>query len=163
MSPSRRQVLGGGFALASGYVLGGCGGKTGSSKPKPTPTPPPTLSPAGIASVGNEHDLLAAYDAVVLRFPALAGVLAVPRAHHRDHLAALGAPATPSATPYTVPATQRAAVQALLVLEQAAAAQRQGAAIGDLAFGSVLASIAASEAVHVDLLTLAVPTVPATA
>jgi hypothetical protein len=164
VSPSRRHVLRGGVGLAVGYLLAGCGRHGSSGLPSPLPSsssPAPPLSGAGRDAIGSERALLGAYEAVLARFPNLAASLALPQAHHRAHLLALGDQPTSTTSPIVVPVDARAAVEALIGLELAAAAQRQGAAVGDPNYGSLLASIAGAEAVHVDLLTYALPAIKA--
>lgn len=164
MSPSRRQVLGGGLGLAAGYLLVGCGGGTTGKPPvssaEALPTSRTALTPTVQLAITNEQGLLRAYDAVLAAYPSLAAVCAVPRDHHRAHLTALGGQPAPGAgDAIVVPPDPRAAAQLLLGLEQAAAGQRQTGAVTDLANGSLLAAIAAAEAVHADLLTTALPSV----
>ncbi|HVV30905.1 MAG TPA: hypothetical protein VHC41_08485 [Mycobacteriales bacterium] len=158
MCPTRRAVLGGGLALGGTLLLGGCGGHDHKqARPSPTPT---RRSAALATAVMAERELLAAYAATLRRHPDLSAALAVPLDHHRAHLRALGAaPAATTGPTTAVPADARTAVQSLIALEQKVSAARVGQAIAAVADGSLLAALAAAEAVHADLLTAALVSV----
>lgn len=155
----RRAVL----RLGTGALLTAClPGKRRARQPVPAS---PDIGVA--ASVrADEESLIAAYDATLLRFPALASRLQTLREQHTEHLTALrggfgrsagpsvgGSPSVgPTATADlgpAVPADASSAVRALLAAERAAAAARVAdclAASPQLA--PLLASIGASEAAH---------------
>ena len=122
-----------------------------------------------------EQAMLAAYDAVALAHPELAGRLAAFRADHLAHLQGLVPAATPSTTPSTTPAvsppassaasagpplssapTSAEIFQSLANLERTAAAARLGdvaTTTGSLA--RLIASIGGCEAAHAALLSVA--------
>jgi hypothetical protein len=123
----------------------------------------------------DEQALLAAYDAVALAHPELAGRLAPFRADHAAHLQGLVPGATPSTTPSTTapasnpasgtasalpplssPPSSTAILHNLADLERDAAAARLGdvgATSGSLA--RLIASIGGCEAAHAALLSVA--------
>lgn len=146
---SRRGVLG----LSAGALLSGClPGKHRADRPLP---PDPDL--VVTASVRtDELALVAAYDAAIDTFPALAPTLAPMRQHHQDHLAALPPDArsgSPRAVQRATTSDQAAVLRSLVAGERAAAATR----IADCLSASVrlaplLASIGASEAAHASVL-----------
>jgi hypothetical protein len=159
--PTRRAVLATGGAL----VLAAC---LPAENPHP-PRPDPDLRLRRAVAL-EVRVLVAAYAAVAAAFPD-AGSARLARlrslaAEHEAHIVALeGPPPTASPSPSTrtgspnpsappqVPSTPAAAVTWLAGLERAAAARRTGqvlAAGADL--GRLLASIAACEATHADLL-----------
>jgi hypothetical protein len=125
---------------------------TGRPGRPPRPTDAPTLE---AESADTERRLLAAYDAVLARHPELAARLATPRAHHEEHLDALGAATTEAAT--TTPEVPRRPAAALALLEQlearaGRAAQRAAVAAEDATLAGLLASIGAAEAGHAEAL-----------
>ena len=147
---SRRGLLG----LSAGALLSGClPGKHRADRPLP---PDPDL--VATASVRtDELALVAAYDAAIDTFPALAPTLAPMRQHHQEHLAALPRDArsgSPRAVQQATTTSEQAAVlRSLVAGERAAAATR----IADCLSASVrlaplLASIGASEAAHASVL-----------
>jgi hypothetical protein len=179
---TRRRVLASGLAGGLGLLglLGPVGctpsapGTGGTPCPCPPPAGQPTVPPAPdplLAELADEERLLALYDAVVARHPALRPRLAAPRADHAQHVDALrrlldasGTAAPPSsaaqssgpagtAGPPRVAATPPAALAALRAAERAAAGSRGAAALAapsDRA--GTLASISAAEATHVVVL-----------
>ncbi|OHV38146.1 MULTISPECIES: hypothetical protein [Pseudofrankia] len=99
-APSRRAALAlpaTGLAVTGLATIAGCT----ESRPAGAPAPPPVDLAAARAAARTEHDLLADYDAVIARHPALAALLGGLRAHHTQHLAALAAqvPALATASP----------------------------------------------------------------
>lgn len=155
---TRRWFLVGGAAA----LLGGAGGvaaQLAHRTARATPAPPPELLVAALAA---ERSLIADLDATTGGSAAVRRVVAQVRADHVAHAAALrgllatfppsasssaSAPASP-----IPPATPRTRAQ-LRVTEQGAA-ERAGAA-ASIAHGhlaALLASIAACEATHVELL-----------
>lgn len=176
MSVTRRRLLGGAALTALGAAAAGC---TGS------PARRPASAPAGpaealLAAAREEAQLIATYELALTRYPAQAAVLGAVLAEHRAHAAALprlsasgptpltsttaaaspAAPApstTPStASPAALPTGPTAGLAALVALEQAASARRQAGSLtvrGRSA--SLLAALAASEAVHAVALTSA--------
>ncbi len=100
----------------------------------------------------QEARLIAAYDATILKFPALTAQLTPFRDQHAEHKQALvpGESATPTVTAPDVPGTATAAVRALRRLEKSAAGDRiescGKANAPELARS--LSLIAASEAQH---------------
>ncbi len=189
----RRTVLLGAAAITAALALD-LTHDDHRSTPPATPTPP-APDPLLAAATADEQALIEAYEGALRAHPALSAALALPLAHHRVHLAALGSAAEaaaghgsagrgpavgraaspPLSVPSTVPATapvptadaaeaaaQRATLAALRSRELAAAGARSAAAVADLPHGGLLASVAAAEAVHADLLApLRVPTPPA--
>jgi hypothetical protein len=160
--PTRRAVLATGGALALAACLP-------AENPQP-PRPDPDLR-LRRAVAGEVRVLVAAYAAVAAAVPD-AGSARLARlrslaAEHEAHVVALEGPQptaspspststgspSPSAAPPQVPSTPAAAVTWLAGLERAAADRRTGqvlAARADL--GRLLASIAACESTHADLL-----------
>ena len=161
--PTRRAVLATGGALALAACL-----PADDSRP-PRPDPDLRLRRVVAAEV---RVLVAAYAAVAAAVPD-AGSARLARlrslaAEHEAHVVALEGPPTaspspspstsngtptPSAAPPQVPSTRAAAVSWLAGLERAAADRRTGQVLragADL--GRLLASIAACEATHADLL-----------
>jgi hypothetical protein len=188
----RRAVLVGAAAVSTAVAadLVFTHNSSGHARLTPAPHATPSSDPTMRAAAQTEQRLIAAYTASIRAHPGLAGVLAVPLAHHRAHLAAFGQ--TPSAAPTTngllagpltaaaagapragphppvcpgcaaPPAAQRAALQTLVGQESAASRSYAAAAVSDLAHGGLLASVSAAEAVHADLLTTAIASVHAT-
>jgi hypothetical protein len=173
VNPTRRQLLGGGIGALASYALVACdGGNTarhpsgsaGTTAPgttAPGQTGPVTRTAQITAAITNEQQLLGTYEAALARHPGLASALALPRAHHRAHLLALGAQPDPGPAVASIPADPAAAIRVLVGLEGAAAGQRQAGAVADVRNGSLLASIAGAESVHTDLLTTALASVSA--
>jgi hypothetical protein len=157
---SRRWFLAGGGAV----VLGAGGGVaadllgTGSTR-KPPPRPPAALAAAAEA----ERALIADLDATTGGSAEVRAVIVQARADHADHLAAVTAllapfrrPAgTPSPGPSAAAGTPRTLAQ-LRAAEQSASASaaRRAAGLGAKAAtaATLLASIAACEATHAELL-----------
>jgi len=135
-------------------VLAGCKGIGALGSP---PQPRPDVAVARRA-IESEWQLVAHYEAVIARMPALAGSLGLLLNQHRDHLARLRGrlfeprPPTPQASPSVppVPGTPAAAINLLRAAEQSAAGSLLGtlAAVSSPSFAQLLASIAASEATH---------------
>jgi len=150
---SRRQVLVGAVvALTSACDLRD---ERGGPTAEPTPTPTDRLLAAAAA---RERALLAAYDDVLARHPDLAARLSPYREDHAAHLQAVEPGAVVSATvapsaARTPRPTQVALRRRLRVLEQEAADTYARAAVGAPAeHAALLASLAACEASHADLL-----------
>lgn len=159
VSPSRRAlltgVLGGGAA-----ILSGCGGRSAGHPAAASSTGTARSTQGALPQArAAERALLRAYAATVRRHPALQPLLAVPIAHHRVHAAALDISAPTTGPESNVPADPRAALRALIDLESSTSRQRADEAVTDRDHGSLLAALAAAEAVHVDLLAAALPTV----
>ncbi len=178
--PSRRVVLIGGAGIAAAVgadLLFGPGHTRHDAAAQRTtdPTRPGTpRDPRWVAAAVDERSVIAAYVAAAAAHPELAATLAVPLAHHRAHLAALTGAPTPAAAPTTpaaalptptaaVAAARRSTLLTLRAREAALSAARSGEVPGDLSGGRVLASIAACDAVHVDLLDAALAALPAPA
>lgn len=158
MCPSRRIVLGG--ALAGGAaLLTGCGGGTSKRSAPTTARSTSTATDQGSLPAARiaEQNLLRAYAATLRVHPSLAPTLSVPYAHHRAHAGALAIPALTTGGDPAVPSDPRGAVHALIALEQRTSDARIAQSVTDLEHGSLLAALAAAEAVHVDLLTSALP------
>jgi len=162
----RAALAAGGVGLAA-PLLAACS----SARPRPPGALPaqtqaaPVASPRPNAAVAGERHLLAAYTAVLAHHPGLSDVLALPLAHHRVHAKALGpdAPPPPATPVFPVSPDPREALGTLLALEQQAADSRGAEAVSDPRDGGLLAAIGACEAVHVDLLMAALPSVNAPA
>lgn len=162
----RAALAAGGVGLAA-PLLAACS----SARPRPPGALPaqtqaaPVASPRPNAAVAGERHLLAAYTAVLAHHPGLSDVLALPLAHHRVHAKALGpdAPPPPATPVFPVSPDPREALGTLLALEQQAADSRDAEAVSDPRDGGLLAAIGACEAVHVDLLMAALPSVNAPA
>lgn len=146
---SRRAVLG----LAAGALLSGC--LPGKHRADPPAAPDPDLGVA--ASIrADELGLIAAYDAAIATFPALAATLAPVREQHEEHLAALPGDrrsGSPMALQQAMTPDPAAALRSLVAAERAAAAAR----IADCLAASprlapLLASLGASEAAHASAL-----------
>ena len=160
--PSRRWFLAFGGAL----VVGG-GAGTGIaflrpvSKPKPTPPPRPPahLGAALDAAIAAEQDLLADLTATTGGAKDVRLVIAQARADHTAHLRALrGVLASlpePAHHRRLVPPPGRPRTQAQLRTAEARAAHVAAARAGRLdgSLAALLASIAACEATHAELLT----------
>lgn len=135
-------------------LLAGCKGVGALGSP---PRPGPDVGVARQA-IASESLLVAHYEAVIARIPALADSLAPLLGQHREHLARLRGrlfeprPATPQPSPSVtpVPGTSAAAVSLLRTAEQSAAARLFGTLtdVSSPSFAQLLASIAASEATH---------------
>lgn len=173
---TRRHVLrAGSVGLALG-VLGCTADDAPTDQRSPAPPPPPTADDlVRAAAVAAETSLLEAYAATSLAHPDLAGRLQTYADHHRAHLEALtptGAPsgdptasgiagpgatgptATGTSPPVSVPADPSAALASIGQAEAAAAAARTAdcLAADDGELARLLASVAASEALHRDAL-----------
>jgi hypothetical protein len=151
--------------VASGVLaLAGCGGK-GGRRAIPTPTTARPAGPPGALPAARtaEQGLLRAYAATLRRHPQLQPLLAVPLDHHRAHAAALRSSVNTTGGDDAVPADARSAMNSLIAMEQATSDQRVTQAVVDAGHGSLLAALAAAEAVHADLLTSALPQVAAPA
>ena len=116
----------------------------------------PTDQLTALASVADELDLIAQYDATIAQFPQLATTLSPLRDQHRAHLSALGTPeVTGSSSPLgNRPASPQAALAQLAGAEKQAAMQRLSDCLvtTDEAVARTLALISASEASHVAVL-----------
>jgi hypothetical protein len=154
--PSRRAfVLGGGLALVLGAGAGGLAEVLRRAAPV---AGTPEAQPALVAAVTAEQDLVAALDAAMTAQPSLRPVLTPIRANHMAHEQALRSvlPQQASPSPRTSPPVSpspQTSRQALRAIESAAsrtaaarALQLRGAP------AALLASIAACEATHAELL-----------
>jgi hypothetical protein len=160
--PTRRAVLATGGALA----LAACLPADDQRPPRPDPDLRLRRTVAGEVRV-----LVAAYAAVAAGVPdagsALLARLRSLAAEHQAHVAALEGPRptaspspststgspSPSTAPPRAPSTPAAAVTWLAGLERAAADRRTGQVLGAGAdLGRLLASIAACDSAHADLL-----------
>jgi hypothetical protein len=154
-STSRRWFLAGGVLVVLGAGAGvGAEFVHDDHAAKPLPVPPAAL----VAAAAAERTLLADLDATTGGAPEVRRVISQVRADHAAHLAALTdllaryRKLGPSQTPSAVPGTARTLKQ-LNAAEQAAstaAAERAAGLDGGLA--ALLASIAACEATHAELL-----------
>jgi hypothetical protein len=162
---SRRSLLRAGATLA---VAGGIGVAAGCTSGPSTPAPPDPVTVALTALLKSEQALVAGYDAAISAHSQLGGRISGVRADHAAHVKALTAllarrepDASPSPSTAPAPAdnslssgSSSSARQQLATLErQQATAAITGclAASGDEA--ALLASLAASEMTHVEVLT----------
>jgi hypothetical protein len=149
---SRRWFLAGGVALIAGAGAGVGAEFLRHRAPAPPPQPPAALLGAAEA----ERRLIADLGATTGGTPEVQIVIAQARANHRAHLAALEALLThyraPSASASPRPGTPRtrAQLRAAETAAAAAAAARAQALTGPQA--ALLASIAACESTHAELL-----------
>lgn len=168
------------WAAAALPGLTGC--TAGSTPTQASPGGPATADPVAllrVESAAAEQRLVTLYDDVLAAHPSLGPRLLPLRAHHVAHGQALrasttsapsaaatptptaprrtapttGAPAT-AAPPATVPADPQAALELVAAGERGAAAAAATAAgrAGDPELARLLASVAAAEAVHADVL-----------
>lgn len=147
---SRRTVLG----LAAGALVSGC--LPGGHRADPPVRPDPDVGLAASIRT-DELGLIAAYDAAILTFPALAPMLAPVRKQHQEHLAALRPPGPQSNSPMAVQqattSNPAAALRSLVAAERAAAAARVADCLAaSPRLAPLLASIGASEAAHASAL-----------
>ena len=157
-APTRRTVL---FATAAVVVAAAGGAGYAALRPEPArgrAAAPPEL----VAAVAAERDLIALIDAELAAHTSLGQLLTQVRSDHNAHLAALQAavaayPGTPPTAPTpTRPqpsgsaSAARANVRAAEQRAWTAAASRARVLTGPAA--TVLASIAACEATHAELL-----------
>jgi hypothetical protein len=151
---SRRWFLAGGGAVLIGGSAGVLAGLR-PDRPAPQRTPPPATL---LAALEAERDLIANLDATTGGTPAVRRVIVAARRDHAAHLAALQAlvppsPAAPASATSSAPTgTARTAAQ-LRDAERAASsrAARRAATLHG-AEAVLLASIAACEATHAELL-----------
>ena len=149
---SRRWFVAGGAAV----LLGGGAGVgvefLRERPPKPLPPPPAPL----LAAIDAERRLIADLDATTGGAPAVRAVIAAARADHAAHLAALTRLLTPyriqHPSPSPVPGTARTLAQLRAAEQQAAAGAARYARTLRGAQAAMLASIAACEATHAELL-----------
>lgn len=112
--PTRRQALA--LAPAALLAVGTLGGCTSDPAPAPTAVPSPSPTPVDpdealrASAAAREQVLLREYDAVLAALPSLSPRLAPLRAHHVQHLVAVGAeepaapaPAAPQGSPSGAP------------------------------------------------------------
>jgi hypothetical protein len=166
---TRRAMLAATAASLPLLAVSGCKG-VGALATPPRPAPDVAVLRAAIAA---EEIMIARYDAVIARSAGLAASLRPLRAEHRAHLAQLrsrlivppGSAAAaarspspspsgqPPQSPSGVPAGHAAAISFLQAAERAAAADllRRLAAVPP-SLAQLMASVAASEATHVDAL-----------
>jgi hypothetical protein len=153
---SRRWFLAGGLTLAA--LVAGAGGGVGIEFLRHrSPEPPPAAPAALVAAAAAERALVADLSATTGGAPDVRLVIEQAQVNHRAHLAAiedlLTAYGTPSPTPSPPRGIPRTKVQ-LRAAEMAAATaatQRAEALRGRQA--TLLASIAACESTHAELLT----------
>jgi hypothetical protein len=149
--PSRRWFLAGGALV----VLGAAGGAAAALLRGAVPLPP---APAALrAAAAAERRLIADLDATTGGSPAVRRVIVQARADHAAHLAALTRllagyrrPAPASAAPRG--GTPRTLAQLRTAEQRAAAGAAAHAAALDGGLAALLASIAACEASHAELL-----------
>jgi hypothetical protein len=150
---SRRWFLAGGAAV----VLGGGAGVLAEILPESSPAPPAPPPAALEAAIDAERALLADLDATTGGSPHVRRLVAQARADHVAHLAALRRTlkaTTPGHAPKPTPVHGRPRQLAELRAAEtrAAAVAAQHAAALDGAAAALLASIAACEATHAELL-----------
>jgi hypothetical protein len=151
VGPSRRWMLAGGAALVAGGAAGAIVELIAADGPAAPPLPPAAL----LAAVRSEHRLIADLDATTGGTPAVRQVIVQARADHAAHLAALTALLRRYRNVAPRPAAHgRPRTLAQLHTAEIAAsrdtAQRAEALSG--AAAALLASIAACEASHAELL-----------
>jgi hypothetical protein len=151
---SRRWFLAGGAAAVLGGGAGVLAAVVQDSAPKP-PAPPPG---ALLAAIEAERALIADLVATTGGTPPVRRVIVQARADHAAHLAALTrllaafrAPAV-TTSPSPVRGTPRTLVQLRSAEHQASFAAARRAASLDAGLAVLLASIAACEATHAELL-----------
>jgi hypothetical protein len=152
---SRRWFLAGGVAAVLGA---GAGVAAEFVHDRHDVTPPPSPPPALKAAAEAERTLIADLDATTGGAPVVRRVIVQARADHAAHLAALSAllaayrQPSPSVSPSAPPGTPRtlAQLRAAETKAAAAAARHADALRGKQA--ALLASIAACEATHAELL-----------
>jgi hypothetical protein len=154
---TRRQGLIALAIAAGGTVVAAC---SSSSTPAPPTAVPSSATPAD-ETLANEQELIAKYDVAIAGLPTLAKELTALRDQHAQHVTALGG-TPPGTSPSTavVPgfpgpsAGQQSIIQALIVAERSAAAQRIEACVAatDPTAARTLTFIAASEASHLPAL-----------
>jgi hypothetical protein len=150
LTPSRRRVLQAALlAPALAPVASACTSRP--SQPEPV-DPDVALRQAAVA---RERTLVDLYAAAEGSSPARAAQLALVRAEHEQHLAALGAPSSgPSASSGTARTLAAPLPRTLTAAERAAAqAHAADALLASRPLAAVLASLAASEASHPVVLT----------
>lgn len=150
------RALGAGLALSGAAACDPLGRTARVPAPRHSPAAPDPL----LELLAAERALLAQYDTVIARFPALTRATAV-RADHLAHVQALrlllrapaGASPAPASVPVSVPASPSAALLALRAGEVAAAARNTAACIAaPSSRAPLLGSIAACESAHLVLL-----------
>jgi hypothetical protein len=153
---SRRAVLRAGGLLAATAVTiptTACDLLTGRPKPPPGPDP---LAPL----IAGALDLAARYEAVVTRYPEVAGRLTPVAQAHRAHAAELArvtGVALPSGTPTPAPTVAAGDLPTALAALRTAEQQGHAAAVSACANApgnraAVLGSIAAARATHLEVL-----------
>jgi hypothetical protein len=152
LTPSRRGVL---QAALLAPVLTSAASACTTHRSRTEPVDPDVALRA--AAVARERALLDLYTAAEGSSPALAALLTLVRAEHEQHLAALAAP-SPAPSGSATQTTTRAGVapsRAVLASAERAAAQAHAAdaLLASRPLAAVLASLAASEASHLVVLT----------
>ena len=147
-------------ATATAGGLAGCTSSAGPGRPDGSTTAPPGVDElARTAATADSADLLRLGARAAQTTPALASLLSRVAAGHRAHLAALGGTAGIGASTNgsTVGATAGpVSAQALVAAEWAAAGRALAASAGTgPAMATLLVRVAASRAVHADLLSRA--------
>jgi hypothetical protein len=150
---SRRWFLAGGVAV----LLGGGGGAIAELLRSESPTPAPLAPDALVAAADAERTLIADLDATTGGTSAVREVIVQARADHAAHLAALVALLSPFRVPSSAPSSPVPGLPRTLAqlhtaeVAASAAAARHAAALSG-AHAALLASIAACEATHAELL-----------
>ena len=143
-------------ALAAPLLAAGCSRGFGALGTPPKPAPDVAVL---TGAMDAEKLMIARYEAVLARSPALSGALDPLLAEHRAHLAALAARLVPgaarpspsaSASPAVTvpPETARAVAYLAAAEDSAAAAYLRHLTVRSPSLAQLLASIAASEATH---------------
>jgi hypothetical protein len=154
---SRRWFLAGGAAV----LLGASAGVLSDVLQDTANAPPPPAPGALLAAIAAERALIADLDATTGGTPPVRRIIVQARADHAAHLAALvrlragfrSSSASPSPSPSpSVHGTPRTLAQLRTAEAQASTAAARHAAALDGGLATVLASIAACEASHAELL-----------
>ena len=149
---SRRWFLAGGAAV----VLGSGAGILAGALQDESAAPPPPAPAALLAAVAAERALIADLRATTGGTPAVRRVIVQASADHAAHLAALtrllGGFRTPTHSPSPPRGTPRRLAELRAAEQRASAAAAANAAQLDGGLAALLASIAACEATHAELL-----------
>lgn len=150
--PTRRWFLAGGLA-----VLAGAGTGVGAEYLHASTAAPPTKPPAAmVAAAAAERALIADLDATTGGTPDVRRSIVQIRADHAAHLVALTSVLSryraPATSPSPAPGTPRTLAQLRTAEQRASVAAGRRAAALDRSPAALLASIAACEATHAELL-----------